>query len=825
MIGLAEILQALAHQRQDSLIEIEAPYGPVVLVITRGDLCGMHGLPSGGLLRVVVWNGLLSEEILRKKLGPDALDLSDFEIGRSLSKDKTLDVAGLRSALEGLVGEAFCELLSHPGIEWKHLSEFPSDNWLALFGRLNVALPLTGLLMEAARRADEMSEVSANIPDPWDILQTDVNFLRRQTGMEELERQLAQSFATGAVVTEVARCSFIPSWHFRQMLTLLCRQSIVRPTTAAGLISEADRRRNLGNSTSAEHLYRRALVLGADVARIHAVCGELALARGDKVRAASDYLAAGDKLEALYPDQAIKAYTEALQCGADRIHCLSRLRTLHQEAKDQVATIQVTFDLIECLRASGRSAQAAPLLEEAKNLGADPERCFIAQARLAESTNDLELATTCYLEALRLARERHETNVERQVRQALLHIAPSLLLIAEETARDLISSGQRHEAVRILTSAINSPQPHGTFDEMIKCREMYAEMEHDSANTAWLARAYHRRHDQAEGIARLWQVAKRQEDAGDQSGLLETLERIVDLDDSQDASWAQQAKIHFGQGRIRQAQSAWRRGIDAALARDDLIRAQELIDESLAVSPFDLKLQLAKVRCRSRQGDRSGAMEACRIAGNLAAIANELTVAIACSEQILALEPGDIVLHSQLLRLHRLIPHTQRDNKHFEDALRAAIEVARTRRDYGLALEWSAEIIKLLGDEAWTERLTHIDLAALAGDRRELQQSGRSLVVDLIVADDKTRALRLLDRLATEFPGEALFAVHHARLLGEMQRLDELRPSLKRAVAALQQAGEIHRAENLLDEIRVHAPAETLIPELRAALNQGRAVD
>lgn len=825
MIGLAEILQALAHQRQDSLIEIAAPHSPVVLVITRGDLCGMQGLPPGGLLRVLVWNGILSEDLLRKIFGTDALDQSDFEVARTLSKDKTLGVTGLRSALEGLVGEAFCEILSHPGLEWKHVSELPGDNWLALFGRLKVALPLTGLLMEAARRADEMSEVSANIPDPWDMLQTDTNVVRRQTGMEELERQLTLSFATSAVVTEVARKSFIPSWHFRQMLTMLCRQSILRPTTAAGLISEADRRRNLGDARSAEPLYRRALVLGADIARIHAVCGELALARGDKIRAASDYLAAGDKLEALYPEQAIKAYTEALQCGADRIHCLSRLRTLHQEAKDQAATIQVTFDLIECLRGSGRSAQAAPLLEEAKHLGADPERCFIAQAQLAESTNDLELATTWYLEALRLARERHEKDVERNVRQALLRIAPSLLSIAEETARDLMVLGQRPEAARIVASAINSPQPQGTFDEMIKCRELYAELEHDSANTAWLARAYHRRHDQAEGISRLWQVAKRQEDAGDQTGLLETLEHIVDLDDSQDASWAQQAKIYLGQGRIRQAQHAWRRGIDAALAREDLLRAQELIDECLAASPFDVKLQLALVRCRSRQGDRLGAMEACRIAGNLAAIAGEITVAIACAEQILALEPNDIVLHSQLLRYHRLIPDTDRDTQRFEQALRAALEVARERRDYGLALEWSAELMKLLGDEAWTERHAHIDLAALAGNRRELQQSGRSLVVDLIVADDKTRALRLLDRLATEFPGEALFAVHHARLLGEMQRLDELRPSLKRAIAALQQAGEMHRAENLLDEIRIHAPSEPLIPELRAALHQGRAVD
>ncbi len=824
-IPLPELLQALAHQRQDSLIEVELDEGRrLILVIDRGCVRAIHGFLAGDLVRFCAWSGLATREEIVVACGDEVLEITNYEAGKRLARSGLFDQKKIKTAIEGLIGETVCEIIASGEALWRNLDEILVDEWIRLLRKLSLQVPINPLLMEGARRLDEMQLLEDFLVKPWDLLQCDEAVLSERAGdLDQREQAVAQAYGHGLTRNEVVAETWMPDFHVQITAAGLLKQGVLRLVPPAELVVQADRFRQEGKPEKAEGLYRRSIARGTNVARVHYNLGELAEQRGNHKRAVEDFLLAAGKLEAANPDQAGQAYRAALRLGADRRHCLDRLLAINTEQGDEAGVVDLLFELSDHHRESGDLPQAIQAVHRAQTEGADPLRCQSALAELNRESGEYDQALSHLQEVARLSLERGDEEGLRAARRRMLEVDPGQLGTAEQQAKDLMAHDAQEMATAVLRRAIRSDQPKGDFNQMIACRELLSQLTNDFENTSWLSRAYHQRSDQVEGVERLWSIADRQEETGDLEGLCSTLRRLLDLDPNQVRAWRRLARAQGEQDLVGRALTSWHRAVDTAIRVGDFARGQKLVEEGLALSPFDVKLLLASVRCLNRLGERERAITACRSAARLARIAGDQQIAEQCLSQLIGLRPDDIALHIEYVEV--LDADAGSGGERLIEALRHAIDVAARQSDFGVAIGWSERLLELLPINAWHERESYLELLYLSGHDVQTLQRGRETVVDMMAEDETRRAVDLLDKLIEHYPGETILAMYHARLCAQRNRKEAFLISLRRAVALLQQGDEVNRAFAFIDEMRPHYLEENIFDELEEALRQGQVVE
>lgn len=818
-IPLPELLQALAHQRQNGLLEVSVGDRRLLLLIDEGHLAAISGLPPGGFLRAAVWGEVVDCRLVEEVGGEDVLDLPDYDAARLMVKKKVLDQKRLKEAIEVLLAEAFCDLLSTER-RWEYVDEVPVDQWMGLLQKLKVALPMGGLLMEAVRRQDELAEIEDFDLDPNDLLKGDPDKIRAAE-LDDRERAVAEAYARGLTFAEVARETWIPDWHVRFIAASLQHRGLLRLAAPADLVVQADADLAEGRNRRAEGLYRRSLARGSDFARVYLALGELGEEREDHEQASADYLTAASRFEATRPEDAVAAYEKAMELGADPEPCLNRLFQIYTEQGDDDQRIDVLFALADHHRRRADLEQASQVVARAEQMGADRRRCVRYLADLAAEEGARDQALAQWQTLAHLCAEADDAEGLRLAREKILDIDPGRLPVVQDLAQALIQADEEEAAVRRLRAGIGAPIHHGDLDHLIACRELLAKLDPDDAsNTAWLSKAYHKRSDRDEGVQRLYELAERQADAADDENLRKTLARLVDLDGSDMRAWGWLAETEWRMGLTAEALRSWHKAVDAAIANEEFGSAREMAEVGLAEVPCDLRLQLALVRCASRLGDLERAREGARSAGRLALVAGEAEVALQCYVQLLSQVHGDLALHAEAIEAAEQLG----DDERLVEILEEAIRAAEGSHDFGLAVRWSELLLRHVSGDSWLQRERHIELLGKAGDEVQMLQRGRELAVDLMADEEAGRELRLLERLIKHFPNETVLHLRHVRLCAETNRVEEFRAAFPRAVAVLQQAGEADQARELIEEMRSRFPEEQIFDRLSGAIEEGRSV-
>ena len=133
------------------------------------------------------------------------------------------------------------------------------------------------------------------MPDQWDVLVLDGT--REVPGDLPTDAvRILHGWREGMIAVSLFERSLLAPFRATTALAHLRRIGLVRPANGTELVVHADAAHAHGRHREAYGLYRRALALGVDSARIHLHLGELAERFGENDAAGESYLVAGVQL-------------------------------------------------------------------------------------------------------------------------------------------------------------------------------------------------------------------------------------------------------------------------------------------------------------------------------------------------------------------------------------------------------------------------------------------------------------------------------------------------------------------------------------------------
>jgi hypothetical protein len=178
-IDLADLLQSMASRQQSGVVEIITRDGRWQLSLREGAIVGLSSQPSHDFWSRLVLNGMLAEEQLREARGAARKHTA---LAKVLIDKGFLKLERLRSFFIEFLHDELCEVLTlrRGRVEMRE-NEFLNDkNWAAL----DVRLPVTKVIFEAARRHDHWEFVRRYIQGPRVVL---LSVSRAQRALEARE--------------------------------------------------------------------------------------------------------------------------------------------------------------------------------------------------------------------------------------------------------------------------------------------------------------------------------------------------------------------------------------------------------------------------------------------------------------------------------------------------------------------------------------------------------------------------------------------------------------------------------------------------------------
>ncbi len=816
LVDLPSVIQSLAGARRTCVLQVRYGDDERRLHLEFGQLVAMGGTPRGQIARALCWSRAVTPAVVgeaMRALGgePDAATLANHLRARG-----ELQPDALSEALALCSDEDMAAVLSWPGPAFDIMANVPADPWADFQRQCGFVLSAPALLLEALRRQDERAQLGELIPDAWDVLRREQS---SATPSDDDQQLLLERCGGAATSRDLLAHPLLPPHRALRALVELRRAGLLRVVTAAELAALGEQAREQGRNADAYGILERAVALGHDGARIREVLANLAEQAGNSGSAATHCLAAVPFLQT--PQLMIQALKFALRLGADPESPLTQLVSLNLTVGDDRATLEALLALVRLYENRGDRTRAMEALGEAQQLGADKVVTGVMMGRLAAAAGDVAQAVIQYEQAARLATELDRKDEAIQAWLALVQLKPGRLEPSRACAELLAAAGRTDDASTVLRAAL--PKSGNAPEEVqLAAWELLARLApSDGTAHDWLAKTYAKRRDRDGATRQLRLIADRQETAGDDHGLVDTLERIVVLGGEDIDLLRRLGEAHDRLGRVDASVDAWCRAIDLATEAGRLDAAKLVVDEALARVPGSAALRSRAAETALRQGNRVVAQIELRRAADLASGAGDAAQAKDLLLRLAALRPDDLVAR---LRLAELL-HGMADEDEpaaVQDALRLAIR----RADFGSAVELARRRVQVVPeDQRFKARAELVELLRRAGDAAGERTAARELLDHLLEAGEVEHAVELLSRQFAAHPRDPDIALQLAEVTAGLGDDRMAARCYRHAVQLLQAEGRLIDARSALDQLAQVSEDDMLIAAARQRLDAGEAVE
>ncbi len=815
LLDLTGTFQSLANSRRSG--ELEISHGGTVrrFRFAQGQLVGMSGFRPKLLPRALCWAGVCTRQWIDGITQGLTGGAAPEDLIRHLMDSRQLPNDALLDGIDCLVEEDFTQVVSWqaPSIDFRDSQS--NDPWLDLQQKLGLSISPSALLLESLRRQDELVAVHELIPNTWDTL----------IRVPELALPGNLSPDAQAVLadwTDAIPCgSYFEAWNlppFRARLAIaeLRRTGLIRPSTSAELVIQADAVRQAGALQMAFGLYRRALQLGQESPRIHLQIAELAEHFGYTELAADSHVAAAGLLGD--SGAAVHALRNAIRLGADPVGPLTQLVALHLAGNRREDAIRELIALASEYEKRHNLEQAIQAMREAQELGADAAVSGPTLGRLFVAMGDQEQAATQLEQAARALHEQDRLPEAIDAWRELLRLRPERLDYARECAELLLWNGEKAECLTMLREGIASKLP-ASEELKLSMHELLAKLDpNDVTVHDWLAKAYSRRRDRQGATAQLRLAAQAQEKSGDDLALATTLERILEMDPRQGdiLSWLADVRLRLHQDPM--SADCFARAHDVLLEQGNRREARALMDKAVERLPSAWQLRLRIAELLLRDGDRGGAARHFFATHDLARSMGESNAAREALIQLTRLRPDDVIVRFRLATLAEELHDPQSDHLVVE-ALRTA---ARTH-NLGLALDLAKR--RVVQSPSFEARSELIELLRRVGDHQGELLAGNDLVSDLLSTSDFPRAVEVLSRLVASNPRNADLVLQLAEVQHSLNDVRQALRCYRHAVVLLQQENRLGDAKDVLDQIGQLSDEQEVLLEVRNRLERNVPVD
>jgi tetratricopeptide (TPR) repeat protein len=259
-IGLADVFQNLKNNRQTGTLKLYTPDETEWIYFHEGEIaCAAAGdKPSAASMQLLVDSGLVTEDRLRELLGTSGnKTLTDILISEGVLSNESL-LEGLRGYTQELVLQCFTweramfEFAEGPPPE----QLFPEPLCVAEIG-----INTESLMMEAARRMDEWSEIKKYIPSMKEmyVLTQDGRAAIEEWEENEPAGLVAAGFRQPEEIGNVLEEHRMSRFEGGRMVAYLLQQQFVRPFSTEELIGIGDSANCADDYVSARRLFERVL--------------------------------------------------------------------------------------------------------------------------------------------------------------------------------------------------------------------------------------------------------------------------------------------------------------------------------------------------------------------------------------------------------------------------------------------------------------------------------------------------------------------------------------------------------------------------------------
>jgi len=821
LIDLPSLVQNITSQRRDGVMTVRMGKEERFLRFNSGNLVALSGVPASTFAKSLVWAEVMTPDQLSACLATLGKNFRPEHLAQTVLSRNLSQKDGLLDALDCYVEEAFSEVIGWATVKVNFTNEAPVDPWAELQVSLGMSINTGSLLLESLRRQDELRAIAQFVPDQWDVLVLDAT-REAPSDLPPDAVRILQGWREGMIAVSLFERSLLAPFRATTALAHLRRIGLVRPANATELVVHADAAHAHGRPREAYGLYRRALVLGVDSARIHLHLGELAERFGENEAAAESYLAAGIQLTDT--SSAVIALRNALRLGSNREAPLTHLLAIYTQLDEKEESVGVLMELAALFEERGDLDQAAKGVRQAQELGADPVASSMTLARLAAAEGDPEQA------ALQLELAAHAAQYAGRNEDAvgawrqLLGIVPERCEYARECAELLAGLGREQEAIDILRSNLKHQDPAGAAvyeDALVAVYELLARLAPgDTAAHDWLAQAYERRRDREGATQQLRHIAASQERAGNLGALASTLERIVELGGNQTDVLTQLAKVRSKLGQDTAAGEAWVAAADAAIILGALKDARTLVAAGIAAAPGFLPLRVRQAQVASREGDQAAAASAFRAGADLAMGSGQLDTARSLLMQLRRLRPDDLMVRIQLADVSE-----QLADPDAERFLRDVVRCAVRGNNQGMGLYYARRRVAHVGQPGFEARAELVELLRRSGDHAGEMSNGRELLEQLLEHAEFEKAIELLQRLVASNPRNADFVLQLADLYAAVDDPRQAGRYYRHAVSLLQVENRLPEAFKAIDQLAEMFVGDEAVPLARAALEKAQVVD
>jgi tetratricopeptide (TPR) repeat protein len=619
ILDLGSILQSLGTGRRTGTLKVSRPGGEYALFYFKGGALRLANSAQPGLT-------ILEEAMVkyRKMTHADLEALreasrdSDRTMIQVISAQERLDERELERLIVTLTFERATDILS-----WKdvHCEFFPDrviepdlDPGLADFTRGAV---VDGVLLEAARRADEWDRIQATF-DPANEVFEMVREVPEHLS-QPAEQELARFIDGYRDVTELVAVSSMNSFQTCMALLEMVNNGYIRARRAGELIQLGGMASARGEWPKALKLYLRAQTMDRERSDLPVRIATAYEALGNVEEARHHLLGyVKESMDAKRFPEAARACERLVELDPEEVEHRAKLfRCLLESGEDERLT-PVGRELVRIYEERGVLDRASEVLSRLREMHPDDPEFTEIEARIRLATAE---RTEALIEYEKLA-DSYLANGELEkaistFRKILDEIDEECLEARLQMAECLIQLERIDEAVAEYTRLAEILTRTGVFDEsvnlpfVLKVHRRVAEL--DPTNTRsreWLAETFAQRGNQEQAIAEFDELLSIYQSDNDRDRLMATLARIADLypDVLHYREWLAECFLDEEGGRER-AKPEFMAVLRAAWQQGDFESGVRVAERLLTLEPFYMEAHVLLGESLLGKGEKEAAVE------------------------------------------------------------------------------------------------------------------------------------------------------------------------------------------------------------------------
>ncbi len=691
ILDLGSILQSLGANRRSGTLKIVRPNGDYALLYLKNGLICLASSAQPGL-------SILAEAMIKyRKMTPADLEgigqaavASGQTVVQVISAQERLSEQDLERFVVTLAFERAADALSWKGVHCEFspdtIVEPELDPALAEFCR---GVPVDGVLLEAARRADEWDSIQGTF-DPINEVFEMVRELPEHLGTPA-QQELARFIDGYRDVGEVVALSSLNSFDACIALLDMIQNGYVKTKRAGELIQLGGTAAAKGEWNKALKLYRRAQDMDRERSDLPVKIAAAYEALG-KIEQARDQLQVfvRESMAAKRFPEAARACERLVELDPEQPEHLAKLFKCLLETGPAEQLSEVGRALLRLYEKRGTLDRATDVLAKLREMHPDDSELTEIDARIRLATAERTEALIEYEKLADSYLERGEIgDAIRTFQKILNEIDEECLEARLQLAECLIQVERVDDAVAEYTKLAEILTRTGVFDEgvnlpfVLKVQRRVAEL--DPTNTSsreWLAETFAGRGNRKEAMAEFDQLLDIYTKTEQHIKYRETLERITGFFPEELAYRERLAQVYLREeGGVERGRAEMKSLCRAAWQQEDFALGTRVAEKLLEMDPFYMEAHVLLGEVLLARGEREAAMEKMLSAALMYMGAGLLQEAETVLSEVVEHDDGSVDAH----RFLGAILEERGDNAAAADHYKKVGQLCIARYDFGTA--------------------------------------------------------------------------------------------------------------------------------------------